>query len=115
MKRRSTKIERALEISIYLKSNDKADVVFRKKNVLYRIGILGANGFLISLGNYLMDLQKALKLQLEGGRMRRWILEMGCISDDHAVLQVWEMVAGEMKSCFKWAGTALELQFSVRR
>ena len=112
---KTIKINRSLEISIYLKSNDKADVVFRKKSMLYRIGIREANQFLVSLCNYLLDLQRALVLQLEGNRMRKWVLEMGLATEGNAVLQVWEMVANEMKPCFEWAGLKVELEQAISR
>ena len=104
-----------LQISVYLKSHDKADVVFRKKDVLYRIGIMGAKKFLVGLADYLMNLRHALLFQLDGKRMRKWVLELGIVADDEAVLQVWEMVAGEMKSCFNWAGSTADLHRAVRR
>ncbi len=106
---------RALEIRIYLKSNDKADVVFRKNKVLYRIGVLGALRFLVNLGNCLSGLGKAMVLQLDGPRMRRWVLEMGLIRDEHAMLQVWEMSGEEMKSRFSWTGLSLDLKNALSR
>ncbi|WP_316789593.1 hypothetical protein [Pedobacter frigoris] len=112
---KAVKINRSLEISIYLKSNNKADVVFRKKSMLYRIGIREANQFLINLGNHLQDLKRALVLQLEGSRMRKWVLELGLAKEEEAVLQVWEMVANEMKPCFEWAGLKTELEQAISR
>lgn len=108
-------MKKNLQFSVYREPNDRAEVVFRKKNVLYRIGILGISGFLLSLSNYLLNMQRALVLQLEGRRMRKWVLELGLIANDNAVLQVWEMAGGEMKPCFAWAGTAEELQRAIRR
>ena len=101
--------ERALEIRIYLKSNDKADVVFRKNKVLYRIGIMGAKAFKESLGNCLSDLQRALVLQLDGVRMRKWVLELGLIAEGQAILQVWEKAGNELKARFGWAGNSSHL------
>lgn len=107
--------ERSLEIRIYLKSNDKADVVFRKNKVLYRIGVLGALRFLTALGTCLSNLQRAMVLQLDGTRMRKWILEMGLVAEQHAMLQVWEMAENEMKSRFGWAGLPADLKMALSR
>ena len=107
--------ERALEIRIYLKSNDKADVVFRKNKVLYRIAIIGTLRFLVNLGNCLTDLRNAMVLQLDGSRMRRWVLEMGLLSDEQAMLKVWEMVGNEFKTRFGWAGAPADLEKALSR
>ncbi len=113
--KKKIKNERSLEIRIYLKPNDKADVVFRKNKVLYRIGILGALRFLANLAGCLLDLKKAGVMQLDGSRMRKWVLEMGLVAEGSAVLQVWEMAENEMKSRFGWAGAAVDLERALSR
>lgn len=107
--------ERALEIRIYLKPNDKADVVFRRNKLLYRIKIFGARRFVESLKKGLADLQRALIFELQGTRRRKWVLEMGLISNATALLKVWAPVTDELRPRFEWSGEAAALQAALGR
>ncbi len=113
--KKKIKIERSLEIRIYLRSNDKADVVFRKNKVLFRVGIRGARKFKESLDKCVFDLQKAMVLSLEGTRMKKWVVEAGLVAGECAMLQVWEMAENEMKARFGWAGLPADLKMALSR
>jgi|GEM_PF-4259457 len=104
-----------LEISIYHKSNDRADVVFRKNKVLHRLGIRKAGAFVTSLGNCLSNLHSGVLLELQGNRMRKWILEMGTIQEERAVLSVLETIGAELRPRFEWRGAAADLERAVKK
>jgi hypothetical protein len=99
----------SLSVNIYRKKDNKAGLVFKHKDMLYRIStVLGYT----NLVSELKPCAGSRIVQLQSSRNRKWAVEIVSGEGDsgRAALVLWELMQdGKTLMRFAWLGSAKEI------
>src|SRR5215217_2009322 len=96
-------------VDIYRKKDNRAELVFRKGKLLYRINAIeGCSRLVTQLSELIVGKTKVISLR--NSRNRKWAVE-AVVNEQAAAVVVWELMAdGRSLMRFGWQGTAAELK-----
>ena len=103
-------------VDIYRKRDNRAEVVFRRNKVLYRINnVEGCSRLMTDLRAAAEQGGKARVIELRSSRTRRWVVEIvsGLVETGKAAVLVWELMQdGVALVRFNWRGAVEELKIA---